>query len=65
MVDNQSNSSRKKLEKKFAIDLHIKMLRIKVQQQTPVYVIWSRGKLINYNSFHRPEDCQNQEQIAE
>jgi len=31
-------------DKKFNIKLHIKMLRIKVSQQTPVYVIWSRGQ---------------------
>lgn len=31
-------------DKKFNIKLHIKMLRIKVEQQMPVFVVWSRGQ---------------------
>jgi hypothetical protein len=33
-----------KQSKKFQIDLHIKMLRIKVTRSMPVHVVWSRGK---------------------
>jgi hypothetical protein len=30
-------------QKNMTIDLHIKMLQIKVTEHTPIYVIWQRG----------------------
>lgn len=42
-----------KTTKDLNLALHIKSVNIKVTEQTPVYVIWSRGNIISYsNNYH-------------
>jgi hypothetical protein len=43
MVESQRNMT---------IDLHIKMLCIKVTEHTPLYVAWQRGNY-HINEFHK------------